>query len=34
MDDCCHYTQAGNYILADFIAASIVKAPGPWRVKN
>src|SRR5262245_26401886 len=31
MDDCCHYTQAGNYILADFIAASILKAPGPWR---
>jgi hypothetical protein len=31
MDDCCHYTQAGNYVLADFIAASILKAPGPWR---
>ena len=31
MDDCCHYTQAGNYILADFIAASILTAPGPWR---
>ena len=25
MDDCCHYTQAGNYMLADFIAASILK---------
>jgi len=31
MDDCCRYTQAGNYILADFIAASILNAPGPWR---
>jgi hypothetical protein len=31
VDDCCHYTQAGNYILADFIAASILKSPGPWR---
>jgi hypothetical protein len=31
MDDCCHYTQAGNYLLADFIAASILGSPGPWR---
>jgi hypothetical protein len=31
MDDCCHYTQAGNYILADFIAASILESAGPWR---
>ena len=31
MDDCCHYTQAGNYVLADFIAASILSSPGPWR---
>ena len=31
IDDCCHYTQVGNYVLADFIAASILKAPGPWR---
>jgi hypothetical protein len=31
MDDCCHYTQAGNYVLADFVAASILKSPGPWR---
>jgi hypothetical protein len=31
MDDCCHYTQAGNYILADFIATSILRSPGPWR---
>ena len=23
MDDCCHYTLAGNQRLADFIAASI-----------
>ena len=31
MDDCCHYTQAGNYALADFVAASILGSPGPWR---
>ena len=31
MDDCCHYTQAGNHVLADFIAASILASPGPWR---
>jgi hypothetical protein len=31
MDDCCHYTQAGNYLLADYIAASILGSPGPWR---
>ena len=31
MDDCCHYTLVGNQLLADFIAASILGAPGPWR---
>ncbi len=31
MDDCCHYTLVGNQVLADFIAASILGAPGPWR---
>ena len=31
MDNCCHYTRAGNYRLADFIAASILAGPGPWR---
>ena len=31
MDDCCHYTLVGNRVLADFIAASILGAPGPWR---
>lgn len=31
MDNCCHYTLAGNYVLADFIAASILESPGPWR---
>jgi hypothetical protein len=30
MDNCCHYTRAGNDVLADFIAASILGAPGPW----
>ncbi|MBI2189518.1 MAG: hypothetical protein HYU37_20675 [Acidobacteria bacterium] len=31
MDNCCHYTRAGNHVLADFIAASILNSPGPWR---
>lgn len=31
IDDCCHYTLAGNHRLADFVAASILGAPGPWR---
>jgi len=30
MDTCCHYTLAGNYALADFIATSVLSAPGPW----
>lgn len=31
MDNCCHYTRVGNQRLAEFIAASILSAPGPWR---
>ncbi|MSO82870.1 MAG: hypothetical protein EXQ53_06195 [Acidobacteria bacterium] len=31
MDNCCHYTLTGNQILADFIAASILDAPGSWK---
>jgi hypothetical protein len=31
MDNCCHYTLIGNQVLADFIAASILAAPGPWK---
>jgi len=31
MDNCCHYTLTGNQVLADFIAASILNAPGPWK---
>ncbi len=31
MDDCCHYTLKGNYLLADFIASSILGSPGPWK---
>jgi hypothetical protein len=31
MDNCCHYTRAGNEVLAGFIAASILDTPGPWR---
>jgi hypothetical protein len=30
MDDCCHYTLAGNRALADVIAESILASPGPW----
>lgn len=30
LDDCCHYTRRGNEVLADFIAASILHARGPW----
>jgi hypothetical protein len=30
MDDCCHYTLAGNRALADVIASSILASPGPW----
>lgn len=31
MDNCCHYTLTGNRRLAEFIASSILDAPGPWR---
>jgi len=30
MDNCCHYTLAGNQVLADFMAAAILRTPGPW----
>jgi hypothetical protein len=30
MDNCCHYTRAGNDVLARFIAASILDTAGPW----
>jgi hypothetical protein len=31
IDDCCHYTLVGNHRLADFVAASILGAAGPWE---
>lgn len=31
IDDCCHYNLRGNRLLADFVAASILKTPGPWN---
>ena len=31
IDDCCHYTLAGNQRLADFVSASILGAAGPWQ---
>ena len=31
IDDCCHYTLVGNRRLADFVAASILGAAGPWQ---
>jgi hypothetical protein len=31
MDNCCHYTRLGNERLADYVAASIIAAPGPWQ---
>ena len=27
IDDCCHYTLAGNRRLADFVAAAILASP-------
>jgi hypothetical protein len=30
MDNCCHYTLAGNHRLADFVADSILRTAGPW----
>ena len=34
IDDCCHYTLAGNHILADFIATSILASDGAWKRAN
>jgi hypothetical protein len=31
MDNCCHYTRTGNFVLADFIAKAILASEGPWR---
>ncbi len=31
VDDCCHYNVRGNRLLADFVAASILKTRGPWN---
>ena len=30
LDDCCHYTVAGNRLLADFIARAVLASGGPW----
>ncbi len=30
MDNCCHYTLAGNHRLADFVADAILHSAGPW----
>ena len=30
-DDCCHYTQRGNDLLADFIAARMLESVAPGR---
>jgi hypothetical protein len=29
-DDCCHYNELGNRLLADAIAARVLAADGPW----
>jgi len=34
IDDCCHYTLAGNRLLADFIARAVVNAPAPRSLPN
>ena len=34
IDDCCHYTLAGNRLLADFIAKAVVNAPAPRTLPN
>ncbi len=34
IDDCCHYTLAGNRRLADFIAMSILNSRGAWSRAN
>ena len=31
LDDCCHYTLAGNRRLADFVSSSILGSAGPWQ---
>ena len=31
MDDCCHYTELGNQLLADAIAARVLAGEGPWN---
>ena len=31
MDNCCHYTLAGNQVLADYVARAIVSSAGSWR---
>jgi hypothetical protein len=31
MDNCCHYTLAGNHRLADFVSRSILQSDGPWK---
>lgn len=30
IDDCCHYTERGNHLLAEFIAKSLLGTRGPW----
>jgi hypothetical protein len=30
LDDCCHYTIAGNRLLADVIARAVLATRGPW----
>ncbi len=31
MDNCCHYTLAGNELLADFMSTRILGSRGPWN---
>ena len=33
IDDCCHYSLKGNVLLADFIAAAVLKSDGAWRAR-
>ena len=32
-DDCCHYTVAGNRVLADVIARAVLAARGAWSAQ-
>lgn len=32
-DDCCHYTVAGNRVLAHVIARAVLASPGAWRAQ-